>query len=75
MTPTLAELQARFPEAEVSSSCCGEVVVYTGLRIDPQNGDGPLIPHECPNCFSEDPEDECDAQACPEKWHVEPRLG
>jgi hypothetical protein len=68
---TFEELQAMVPDAAVESSCCGELVIYTGLRIDSRNESGPLIPFECPSCDCDDQGD--NPKDCADLWHVDRR--
>ena len=65
---TFEELQALVPDCAVESSCSGELVIYTGLRIDSRNESGPLISFECPACDCDDQGD--NPNNCDDPWHV-----
>jgi hypothetical protein len=41
--PTFEELSASLPEAAVESTCSGEVVVYTGWMLDPDDPTAPMV--------------------------------
>lgn len=67
---TFEELQAIVPDAAIEANAFGELVIYTGLRIDARNESGPLIQWECPTC-------DCDDQTetgCDDPWHVQPTV-
>lgn len=49
--PTWAELQALLPKAGIENSCAGEVVIYTGWAVNPDDPHGKLI-EWCEECES-----------------------
>lgn len=69
---TYEELAALVPESACESTCSGELVIYTGLRLNPGDENGDLIPFECPECSGEDPAD--NEHDCEDPWHVENRV-
>ena len=48
---TFEELAALVPNGHVEPTCSGELVIYTGLALDPKNEDGPLV-EWCEECES-----------------------
>lgn len=68
-TVNLADLQGLLPEAAVEPTCSGELVIYTGLRIDSRTDDpdAPLVSFECPSCNEQDQDD--NPHDCADPWH------
>ena len=63
----LYELEALLPDAAVEANRLGELVIYTGLRVNVHDEEGPLIPFECPSCNSENQDEQL--LGCEDTWH------